>query len=84
MFLVKNISIVSNLAHTASAGSHSINIMSNRLYRAERCRDLAEECHAIAALCVPSTEMRNHYSRMSKHYSTLAEAEELGTLAYDH
>jgi hypothetical protein len=25
--------------------------MSNRLYRAERCRDLAEECHAIAALC---------------------------------
>jgi hypothetical protein len=35
--------------------------MSNRLYRAERCRDLAEEYHAIAALCVLSTEMRNHY-----------------------
>jgi hypothetical protein len=52
--------------------------------RAERCRDLAEEYHAIAALCVLSTEMRNHYSRISKHYSTLAEAEELRTLAYDH
>ena len=30
MFLVKNISIVSNLAHTASAGSHSINVASRR------------------------------------------------------
>ena len=59
-------------------------IMSNRLYRAERCRDLAEECHAIAALCVPSTEMRNHYSRMAEHYGTLAEAEELGKLVYGH
>ncbi len=34
--------------------------MSNPLYRAERCRDLAEECRAIAALCAPSTEMRIH------------------------
>jgi hypothetical protein len=28
--------------------------------------------------------MRNQYSRMSKYYSALAEAEELRTLAYDH
>jgi hypothetical protein len=56
--------------------------MSNPLYRAERCRDLAQECRAIAALCSPSTEMRTHYSRMSEHYGALAEAEELGSLAY--
>jgi hypothetical protein len=58
-------------------------IMSNPLYRAERCRGLAEECRAIAALCTPSTEIRAHYSRMAQHYSSLAEAEELGTLAYN-
>jgi hypothetical protein len=29
-----------------------------------------------------STEMQNHYSRMSEHYSTLAEAKELGALAF--
>ncbi len=38
----------------------------------------------IAALCAPSTEMRAHYSRISQHYSKLAEAAELGALAYDH
>jgi hypothetical protein len=43
---------------------------------------LAEECRAIAALCTPSTEMRTHYSRMSERYSSLAEAEDLGMLAY--
>src|SRR5260370_806246 len=48
--------------------------MSDALYRAERCRDLAEECRRVAAISA-STEMRNHYSRMSEHYSTLAEAE---------
>ena len=32
----------------------------------------------------PSTEKRNHYSGMAEHYSSLAEAEELGTLAYGH
>jgi len=37
--------------------------MSNPLYRAQRCRHLAEECRAIAALCTPSTEMRTHYIR---------------------
>jgi hypothetical protein len=50
---------------------------------AERCRDLAQECRRVAALCV-SAEMRNHYSRMAEHYSTLAEAEELGKLVYGH
>jgi hypothetical protein len=56
-------------------------IMSNALYRAERCRDLAEECRRVAALCT-STEMRSHYSLLAEHYSTLAETEELGPLAY--
>jgi hypothetical protein len=55
-------------------------IMSNELYRAERCRDLAEEYRRIAAMCT-SAEMRNHYSRMLEHYST--EAEELGMPARD-
>jgi hypothetical protein len=47
----------------------------NELYRAERCRDLAEEYRLVAAMCA-STETRDHYSRMSEHYRTLAEAEE--------
>jgi hypothetical protein len=54
--------------------------MSNPLYRAERCRDSAEEGRAIAALCTPSTEMRTRYSRMAEHSSSLAEAEEPGAL----
>jgi hypothetical protein len=57
--------------------------MANPLYRAERCRDLAEEYRAIAALCGPSIEMRNHYSRMSEHYRLLAEAKEPAELARD-
>jgi hypothetical protein len=52
-------------------------IMSNELYRAERCRDLAEEYRRIAAMCT-STEMRSHYSRMSEHYRTLAKTDEFG------
>jgi hypothetical protein len=56
--------------------------MSNPLYRAELCRDLANECRAIAALRTPSSEIRADYSRMAQHYSSLAEAEELGMLAY--
>ena len=55
--------------------------MSSAFYRAERCRDLAEECRNVAALCT-STEMRRHYSLLSNRYSTLAETEELGALAY--
>jgi hypothetical protein len=47
----------------------------NELYRAERCRDLADEYRRIAAICA-STEMRDHYSRISEHYRTLAESEE--------
>jgi hypothetical protein len=54
--------------------------VSNELYRAERCRDLAEEYRCIAAMCA-SSEMRNHYSQMSEHYSTLADAEELSALS---
>ena len=49
--------------------------MSNELYRAERCRELADEYRRIAAMCT-STEMRNHYSRMSEHYRTLAKTVE--------
>jgi hypothetical protein len=55
--------------------------MSTRLYRAERCRDLADKCCAIAALSTPSTEKQTSYWRMAEHYSKLAKAEELGTLA---
>jgi hypothetical protein len=55
--------------------------MSIALYRAERYRDFAEECGRVAARCT-STELRRHYSLLSEHYSTLAETEELGALAY--
>jgi hypothetical protein len=58
--------------------------MSKSLYRADCCRDLAEECRAIAALCVPSSEVRSHYSRMSVHYRTQADAEDLGSQAHGH
>ena len=58
--------------------------MPNALYREEPCHDLAEECRRIAAICAPSTEMRNHYSRIAEHYGSLAVAEELGALAYGH
>jgi hypothetical protein len=54
--------------------------MSDALNRAERCRDLAEECRHAAAIC-SSTEMRIHHLRMEEHYSTLAQAEELAALA---
>jgi dihydrodipicolinate synthase/N-acetylneuraminate lyase len=56
--------------------------MPNPLRRAQHCLDLAEECRAIAALCGPSIEVRAHYSRMAQHYDSLAQAEELGMLAY--
>ncbi len=42
--------------------------------RAERYRDLAEECRRLAATTF-STQMRNRYRRMAENYSTLAEAE---------
>ena len=50
--------------------------MLDALSRAGRCREPADECRHVAALCGP-TEMRNHYSRTANHYGTLAEAEEL-------
>jgi hypothetical protein len=54
--------------------------MSDALYRAERCRDLAEEFRRLSQMCT-SPEMRDHYSQMAEHYSLLAEAKELGILA---
>jgi hypothetical protein len=44
--------------------------------RAERCRDLAEECRRLAAI-TSSTEIQDRYLQMAEHYSALAEAEEL-------
>jgi len=55
--------------------------MANPLYRAERCRDLAEEFRRLSEMC-KSPEIRNHYSQMAEHYSSLAEAKNLGILAY--
>jgi hypothetical protein len=48
--------------------------------RAERYRDLAEECRRLAAIGSSiniSTEIQNRYLRMAEHYSALAEAEKL-------
>ena len=55
--------------------------MSDALYRAERCRDLAEEFRRLSEMCT-SAEMRNHYSRMAEHYSSLADVKNLGILAF--
>jgi hypothetical protein len=49
--------------------------MSDARNRAERCRDLAEECCHVAATC-SSTEMRNHSLCIEEHYSAPARAEE--------
>ena len=48
--------------------------MADTWYRAQRYRDLAEECRRLAAID-PSTENRDRYLRMAEHYSTLAQAE---------
>jgi hypothetical protein len=53
--------------------------MSDALYRAERCRDLAEEFRRLSEMCT-SPETRNHYSQMAEHYSSLAEVKELSIL----
>ncbi len=55
--------------------------MLDALNRAKRYRELAKGCRRLAAIGF-STETRNHFLRMAEHYSTLAEAEELGALAY--
>jgi hypothetical protein len=43
--------------------------------RAERCRDLAEECRRRATLCI-SIENRNRYLRIAGHSSALAQGRE--------
>ena len=55
--------------------------MSDALYRAERCRDLAEEFRRLSEMCA-SPEMRNHYSRMAKDYILLADIAEQDALVY--
>jgi hypothetical protein len=50
--------------------------------RAERYRDLAEQCRRLAKFSF-SGQMRRRYSQMAGQYAILAEAEEPGTLAYD-
>jgi hypothetical protein len=57
--------------------------MSTRLYRAERCRDLADECCAIAALSAPLAEKKSRCWRVAELYSELAAARELGMLGSD-
>jgi hypothetical protein len=42
--------------------------------RAERYRDLADECRRLAATTF-SAQMRNRYRRMAEYYCALAEAE---------
>ena len=51
--------------------------MSDSSYRAEHCRDLAEECRRLAATTL-SSQMRNRYLVMADNYSTLAKTEEIG------
>ncbi len=51
--------------------------------RAEHYRDLAEECRRLATTSL-SSQLRNRFSQMADQYGMLAEAEELGTLAYCH
>jgi len=46
--------------------------MWDALNRAERYRDLAEECRRLAATSL-SAQMRSRFSRMAEYYSTLAE-----------
>ena len=51
--------------------------------RAEHYRDLADECRRLATTSL-SSQLRNRFSQMADQYGMLAEAEELGTLAYCH
>jgi hypothetical protein len=74
----KNVAFKRNIVESVAIralGAKAIRPTLSELYRAERCRDLAEEYRLIAAMCA-STEMREHYSRMSEHCRTLAEAQE--------
>jgi hypothetical protein len=51
--------------------------MWDALNRAERYRDLAEECRRVAAVCSSDHELRDRYPRLERHWRSLAEAEEL-------
>ena len=52
--------------------------MLDALNRAERYRELAEECQRLATIG-SSIETRNYYLRIAEHYSLLADVEEQGT-----
>jgi hypothetical protein len=67
------------IGHRLSLGRYPVLDAWNR---AEHFRDLAEECRRLAATSF-SAQMRTRYSQMADQYGLLAEAEELGTLAYD-
>jgi hypothetical protein len=54
--------------------------MSDASTRAQRCRDLTKECRHLAAIS-SLTDIRDRYLRMAEHYSTMAEADDLSTLA---
>jgi hypothetical protein len=49
--------------------------MLDTLYRAERYRDLAEECRRLATTTL-SSQMKNRYSLMAKDYILLADVED--------
>jgi hypothetical protein len=49
--------------------------MLDKLNRAERYRDLAEECRRLAATTL-SSQMKNRYLLMAKDYILLADVEE--------
>jgi hypothetical protein len=46
--------------------------MADTWYRAQRYRDLAEECRRLASSS--STEMRDRYLRMTEYYTRQADA----------
>jgi hypothetical protein len=54
--------------------------MQDIVNRAERYRILAEGCRRLAEIGL-SSETQDHFLRMAKHYSSLAEAEEQGRLS---
>jgi hypothetical protein len=49
--------------------------MLDTLHRAERYRDLAEECRRLATTTL-SSQMKNRYSLMAKDYILLADVED--------
>jgi hypothetical protein len=55
--------------------------MWDALNRAERYRDLAEECRRVAAVCSSDHELRDRHLRLEKHWRSLAGAEDLSAPA---